>query len=179
MFIHCRYMLSAGAHMCTRPRRTLSSCFMAWYDNYFVWFDVFTALLIKMTVFWIWHFVELGTVTEVAERFTASIFKMVMVLASYHSHWTCFSLSNTTKSSKQFILGWPWRLEADSSSEKLVTICRSMQCHIPEDCNHEYLFQFSMHMTVKHFSLGNLISVTVFLTFKLPRFLKVSELDPC
>jgi len=52
VFIYCIYMLSVGAHMCTRRRRTFSSCFMAWYDNYFAWFEVFTALLIQMTVFW-------------------------------------------------------------------------------------------------------------------------------
>jgi hypothetical protein len=52
VLVHCRYMLSIGAHMCTRPGWILSNSFMAWYDNYFVWFDVFTTLLIKMTVFW-------------------------------------------------------------------------------------------------------------------------------
>jgi len=70
-------------------------------------------------------------------------------------------------------------LEAASSSEKLVTNCQSMQCRIPEDCNHVYFLSYSMHMTVKNFSLRNLTSVTVFLTFKFPGFLKVLELDPC
>ena len=140
MFIHCRYILSLGAHMCTRPRWTLSSCFMAWYDNYFVWFDVFTALLIKMTVFWNIILCWIGRFYWSCRGVYCLHLQNGDALASYHNHWTCFSLSNKTKSSKQFIfLGLPWRLEAASPSKKLVTNCWSMQCHIPEDCNHEYL----------------------------------------
>jgi hypothetical protein len=51
MFIHCRYMLSVGAHMCTNTGGPFQAAL--WHDmTIIVWFDVFTALLIKMTFFW-------------------------------------------------------------------------------------------------------------------------------
>ena len=121
-----------------------------WHFQAVLWHNMTTILWglkflwhswLRWQSFGLWHFDDLGTVTEAAEGFTASIFKMVMALASYHDHWMCFSLSKTTKSFKQFILlGLSWRLEAASSSEELVTKCQSQQCHIPEDSNHEYLW---------------------------------------